>query len=62
METYYGVIYFKDGHKVETAFCSGPCADRTCEAQTAREFDQWMKVAVSDFFKPTRYEVKVKNN
>lgn len=59
MESYYGVIYFKDGRKVETGkVTGGPGAAQICEQQTARQFEQYMRTAISDHFKPTRYEVK----
>lgn len=58
MATYYGVIYFKDGSKKELSRCSGPGADKTAERQAAMAFEQCMKHAASDRFKPTRYEVK----
>ena len=60
MESYYGVIYYKDGRKEETGNFSGPGADRSCERETARRFEMKTKLAVSDYFKPTRYEVKVR--
>jgi len=59
MELYYGVIYFKNGSQVKTGTFSGAGADRACERATAQQFDRYMSTAVSDFFKPTRYEVKV---
>ena len=58
MDTYYGVIYFKNGTKKETGNFSGPGAVQNCERETARRFEREMKFAVSDFFKPTRFEVK----
>lgn len=59
MATYYGVIYFKDGRKVETGkVTGGPTAAQICERQTAMQFEQYMRTAVSDRFKPSRYEVK----
>lgn len=58
MATYYGVIYFKNGTKRELGKCSGPGAEKTAERQAAMEFERSMKIAVSDHFKPTRYEVK----
>ena len=60
MESYYGVIYFKDGRKVETGTFSGPCADQACERATAQQFHQYIRTAISDRFKPTRYEVKAR--
>ncbi len=62
METYYGVIYFKDGRKYETGNCSGAGAEQMCERLTAQQFEQFKKTAVSDFFMPTRFEVKVRKN
>ena len=60
MESYYGVIYFKDGRKVETGkVTGGPTAAQLCERQTAMQFEQYMRTAISDHFKPSRYEVKV---
>ncbi len=59
MEAYYGVIYFKDGRRVETGKATGPGAAQICERQTAMQFEQYMRTAISDHFKPTRYEVKV---
>ena len=60
MESYYGVIYFRDGRRVETSkVTGGPGAAQICERQTAMQFEQYMRTAVSDHFKPTRYEVKV---
>ena len=59
MEAYYGIIYFKDGRKVETVkVTGGPAAAQICEKQTAMQFAQYMRTAVSDHFKPTRYEVR----
>lgn len=60
MERYYGVIWFKGGRKVETGTVSGPCAEQICERMTAQQFDQYMRTAISDAFKPTRYEIKIK--
>jgi hypothetical protein len=41
MESYYGVIYFKDGRKVETGKATGgPTAAQICERQTAMQFEQ----------------------
>ncbi len=58
METYYGVIFFKDGRKVETGGFSGPGAEQSCERHTRQQFDQYMRHAVSPFFEPSRYEVR----
>ena len=57
MESYYGVIYFKNGNTVKTGFYNNA---QSCERDTCRQIDQYMKTAISDFFKPTRYEVKVR--
>ena len=57
MESYYGVIYFKNGNTVKTGFYNNA---QSCERDTCRQFDQYMKTAISDFSKPTRYEVKVR--
>ena len=60
MGTYYGVIYFKNGTKEETGGFSGAGAEQSCERHTAQLFEMRTKTAISDFFKPTRYEVKKK--
>ena len=62
MEKYYGVIYFRDGRKNETGNFIGAGAEQQCERHTAQQFEQFKKMAVSDFFMPTRYEVKVRKN
>ena len=38
---YYGVIYFKDGMKVETGSFSGPGAESSCERHVAMQFEQY---------------------
>lgn len=58
METYYGVIYFKDGHKRETGGFTGPCAEQSCERVTSLQFEQYKKSAINPLFEPSRYEVK----
>ena len=58
MDSYYGVIYFKDGTKVETAFWDGPGAEEQCERQTQQEFEQYKATAIDPHFEPSRYEVK----
>ena len=58
MDTYYGVIYFRDGRRIETANCCGAGAEQNAERMTAQQFDQYMRTATHDVFKPTRYEVK----
>lgn len=60
MDVYYGVIYFKDGRQMKTAYFSGPGSEQACERATAQQFQQYTRTAVSDHFKPTRYEVKEK--
>lgn len=54
MEYYYGVVYFKNGTTRKT----GLTTDRqNAERMAYQLFEQCMRTAVSDFFKPTRYEV-----
>lgn len=60
MESYYGVIYFRNGTKRETGLFSGPGAEQSCERHTAQQFDQYMKQAIAKAFEPTRYEVRRK--
>lgn len=58
---YYGVIYFKDGMKVETGSFSGPGAESSCERHVAMQFEQYKQTAdrANDTYHvPTRYEVK----
>ena len=51
---YHGVIYFKNGTKRN----SSPSNDRRlAEMSAQRMYDQAMRTAISDHFKPTRYEV-----
>ena len=57
MESYYGVIYFKNGRTATTGIYNNA---QSCERDTCRQFDQYMKTAISDLFKPSRYEVKVR--
>ena len=58
METFYGVIYFKDGRKEETGNFSGAGAEQSCERATQQQFEIRLKTAINDHFKPSRYEVK----
>lgn len=58
MEIYYGVIYFRDGHKEETGGFSGPGAEQSCERETFFRFEQAQRRAINDHFLPSRYEVK----
>ena len=58
MDTFYGVIYFKDGTKREVHPCSGCGAEQQCERATAMEFETLKKRAIHPDFEPTRYEVK----
>lgn len=60
MDIYYGVIYFKDGRKEQTGGFSGAGAEQSCERHTAHLFEMKTKMAINDYFKPTRYEVKKK--
>ena len=54
MQYYHGVIYFKNGSSQKT----GSCSDRISAERLAQQmYDQAMRTAISDFFKPTRYEV-----
>ena len=54
MTYYYGIVYFKNG----TTRTTGKSNSRQQAEKMARQlFDQAMRTAVSDFFKPTRYEV-----
>lgn len=54
MQKYYGIIYFKNGNTQKTGYCS----DRMAAERLAQQiFEQAMRTAISDFFKPTRYEV-----
>ena len=54
MARYVAVVWFKNGTKRE----SGSTDNRAyAETMGARMFEQAMKGAVSDIFKPTRYEV-----
>ena len=58
MDTYYGVIYFKDGTKRETGGFSGPGAEQSCERHTRQQFDQYMRQSINPRFEPSRYEVR----
>lgn len=54
MQYYHGVIYFRSGSTRTTS----PCNNRqVAEKLAAQAFDQAMRTAVSDYFKPTRFEV-----
>ena len=58
MTYYYGIVYFKNG----TTRTTGKSNIRQQAERMVRQlFDQAMRTAVSDFFKPTRYEV-IKDN
>lgn len=51
---YHGVIYFKNGTKQN----SSPSNDRRLAEMSAQQmYDRAMRTAISDHFKPTRYEV-----
>ena len=58
MDTYYGVIWFKNGAKRETGGFSGAGAEISCERETQRQFEQYMRMATSPEFEPSRYEVR----
>ena len=60
MKIYYGVIYFKGGRRHETGGFSGSGAEMSCESYTGRLFDWYKQTAISPFFEPSRYEVKVR--
>lgn len=60
MEVYYGVIYFRDGHKEETGGFSGTGAEQSCERETYRRFEAAQRRAINDHFLPSRYEVKTR--
>lgn len=60
MDTFYGVIYYKNGGKKQLGYCSGAGAEQQCERQTAQQFEIEKKLSTSEFSKPTRYEVKKK--
>ena len=54
MPRYVAVVWFKNGTKRE----SGSTDNRGyAERMGAQMYDQAMRTAVSDIFKPTRYEV-----
>ena len=54
MARYVAVVWFKDGRRQE----SGSTSDRpSAERLGAQMFEQAMRTAISDHFKPTRYEV-----
>ena len=61
-DSYYGVIYYKNGTKKELGACHGGNAELAAERMTAMQFDQelifWERSGQPDFFKPSRYEVK----
>lgn len=58
MARYVAVVWFKDGRRQE----SGSTNDRLyAERLGAQMFEQAMRTAISDHFKPTRYEVVEKN-
>jgi hypothetical protein len=57
MDTYYGVIYFKDGSKKEVGNFSGPGAEQTCERQTQQLFERYLAIAAHPRFEPSRFQV-----
>ena len=54
MQYYHGVVYFKNGTSRTTGSTTGR---ENAERMAYQLYDQAMKTAVSDYFKPTRYEV-----
>ena len=54
MKTYQGVVYFKGGRSEKTATSNDR---RLAESMAKQKFDQATRTAISDQFKPTRYEV-----
>ena len=58
MDSYIGVIYFRNGTKQEVHPRNGTRAEQECEMATAREFEVLKRRAISPNFEPTRYEVK----
>lgn len=57
MESYYGVIYFKNGRTEKTGLYNN---EQSCERDTCRLFEQYMRTITNDYFKPSRYDVKVR--
>ena len=58
MTYYYGIIYFRNG----TTRTTGKTNSRQeAERMAIYMFETAMRTAVSDFFKPTRYEVVADN-
>ena len=55
MKRYVGVIYFRNGTTQRTGSCDSRMA---AERLAIQYYEQAMRTAVSDFFKPTRYEVQ----
>ncbi len=54
MKRYVGVVYFKNGTSQKT----GSTDNRQSAERMANElYNRAMRTAVSDYFKPTRYEV-----
>lgn len=54
MKRYVGIIYFKNGPSQKT----GSTDSRQSAERMARDmYDRATRMAVSDWFKPTRYEV-----
>ena len=60
MDTYYGIIFFKNGTSKVVITSNGLGAEQICERTCARELERYRNHAVSDFFMPTRYEVRKK--
>lgn len=61
MASYRGVMYFANGTTRELSVWNGYGPEQA-EREAAREFNialqQWERSGMSDFFKPTRYDVK----
>lgn len=54
MQQYYGVVYFKDGTSRKTGFCDNR---QMAERMANQLYEQAMRTAINDHFKPTRFEV-----
>ncbi len=55
METYYYVIYFRDGRTHQSG---GFNQEIDCERAAIRQFDFFLKGAINEYFEPVRYVVK----
>ena len=53
-EQWHAIIYYNNGTSKECAFSN----DRQSTARTAQQiFDQDNRTAISDFFRPTRFDI-----